>query len=133
MSKHPTLKAVRLDTIVNKYGATFLTDALARYVVEYRNPTTNLTRAQIEHEARQISMLFQTLPVYQVIKFTTPDYYSLGATGNIIVDSIHVKPERYDGHGNIIPARFDTVLVNDGAGEATGGKGMVHYSSYFKY
>lgn len=125
MPKHPTLKAVRLDTIINKYGATLFTDALARYIVEYRNPTANLTRAQIDHEALQISLPFRTLPVYQVIKFTTPDYYSLNATNNtIIVDSVHIKPERHDGHGNLIPARFDTVLVNDGAGETTGVKGI---------
>ncbi|KAG6808332.1 hypothetical protein H0H92_004461, partial [Tricholoma furcatifolium] len=117
MPRHPTLKAVSLDTLVQAYGAAYFRDALARYIAEYRHPNLNLTRAQVERDAAQITLPIRALPVFQNIKFTTPDYIT-GETR--IVDSAHVRPKKSDTRGNIIPSRFDTVLVNLGTGEALG-------------
>ena len=41
--------------------------------------------------------------VFHKIKFTNQD--------DVTVDSIHIQPEQVDGHGRIILAHFDTVLV----------------------
>jgi hypothetical protein len=124
MPKHPTVKAVPLNSIISNYGATFFHDALAHYIAQARNVDQNLTRAQIEHDIQQITLPFQTLPVFQTIKFTTPDYSS-DSRDDIIIDSVHVKPSQHDGHGNVIPACFDTMLVNDGSGGPTGTKGQL--------
>ncbi|KAG6882631.1 hypothetical protein C0992_011166, partial [Termitomyces sp. T32_za158] len=117
MPKHPTIKAVPIDAIVRDYGATYLRDALARYIAQYRQPNVTLSRAQIEHHALHITIPSRTLPVYQTIKFTVPDYIT---GGTHIIDSAHIRPARKDSHGNIVPPRFDTVLVNDGTGGSLG-------------
>ncbi|KAG1764356.1 hypothetical protein EDD22DRAFT_979080 [Suillus occidentalis] len=83
MTKHPTVKRVPLDRIVQDYGATFFTAALARYVVGRNQP--GLSAVQLEREAAHIILPFDT-----------------------------------DKHGHTIPARFDTVLVNEGDGGITG-------------
>lgn len=127
MPKHPSAKAVTLDIIANEYGARYFKDALARYVAQYRKPGTILTRAQIEHEALEVAIPFCAVPVYHIIKFTTPDYIT---HSQLIVDSAHVKPAWHDGHGNLIPARFDTVLVNDGTGGPIGVNGAFILSSF---
>ena len=35
-------------------------------------------------------------------------------------NSIHAHPARKDKHGQTIPGRFDTALINDGTGGDTG-------------
>lgn len=121
MTKHPSLKAVSLADVVGKYGATYFRDALARYVANARFP--GLSAQALEAKARTISMPFRTLPVFHLIKFTTTDFYTTGGPSDVVVDSVHVKPRRIDGRGREVPARFDTVLVNDGTGQEVGLKG----------
>ena len=47
-------------------------------------------------------------------------------------DAVHARPARRDRYGRHVPARFDTVLVNDGTGGPAGvqGKCILHYSSH---
>jgi hypothetical protein len=121
MAKHPTLKSVRLQHLIGGYGAVSFRDALCRYLARFSQPTA--TPAQIAAAARNITLPFSALPVFHRIKFTTPDPYRDAASVDSIVDSVHVEPPREgpDGH---IPARFDTVLVNDGTGQLTGTNGV---------
>ncbi|KAG1903207.1 uncharacterized protein F5891DRAFT_1106185 [Suillus fuscotomentosus] len=117
MTKHPTIKRVQLDRIVREYGATFFTEALARYVVGRNQP--GLSAAQLEREAAHIIIPFDTVATFHRIKFN-----SINARGiqdsSVTVDSVHCQPSQEDKRGHMIPARFDTVLVNEGDGGTTG-------------
>ncbi|KAI0753003.1 hypothetical protein C8Q80DRAFT_1217332 [Daedaleopsis nitida] len=118
--KWPTVKALRFDAAVNSYGATFIRDALARFVVTYKDPS--LTRTEVEHESLRISYPFATLPVFHKIKFILEDAEQLGIMESTH-DVLHAGPARQDRQGQPVPARFDTVLVNDGTGGASGVEG----------
>lgn len=118
MAKWPTMKALRFDAAVNLYGATWIRDALARFIVAYRDPS--LTSAEIERASLDVFYGFGTLPVFHKIKFTLEDAQHLGIM-DATHDAVHARPARRDKQGRHVPARFDTVLVNDGTGAATNG------------
>ncbi|KAF8320234.1 hypothetical protein F5887DRAFT_905168, partial [Amanita rubescens] len=102
MAKEPSKYSVPLDSIVNDYGATYLRDALARFIVQTNSPY--LTRAQVEQRSLYTFLPFLALPVFHRIKFRDAN--------NVIIDAIHVQPARKDKQGRFVPARFDTALVN---------------------
>ncbi|KAJ6528339.1 hypothetical protein DFH09DRAFT_1327742 [Mycena vulgaris] len=119
MTKHPTLKAVKISALIADYGARSFRDALARFIVQFNNPS--LTRAQIETQSGSVALHFNRVPVYHRIKFITEDPYTAGGPENSVVDSIHVQPEKAARSGEELPGRFDTALVNDdGSGGLTG-------------
>ncbi|KAJ7708643.1 hypothetical protein B0H17DRAFT_1124475 [Mycena rosella] len=111
MAKHPTYKSVKFSTIEAKYGAPFFPDALSRYMIQLIDPT--LTRAQIEHDLNTFNIPFNSIPVFQNIKFTISDpcfglltvsvrrlaiiiptpYGNEGPTESV-VESIHVHPSK---------------------------------------
>ncbi|KAJ7862346.1 hypothetical protein B0H14DRAFT_3084655 [Mycena olivaceomarginata] len=79
-----------------------------------------LTAAQIEREAISFDVPFTVVPVFQRIKFSTSDPYANDGPTDSIVDSIHVQPRTTLNNGDHIPARFDTALINTGAGGKVG-------------
>ena len=121
MTKHPSRKSVRFTALVNDYGATFFTDALARYLVTFSHP--NLPLHEVEQHARYFAIPFQTVPVFHKIKYTSRDPYSKNPI-EVVVDSIHAQPRAKRKKGDIQPARFDTALINDGTGDEIGLNGM---------
>ncbi|KAJ7940032.1 hypothetical protein B0H13DRAFT_2226250 [Mycena leptocephala] len=121
MTKHPTLKAVKISTLIADYGAHSFRDALARFIVQFNTPT--LTRAQIEAQSSSLALHFNRVPVYHRIKFITEDPYTAGGPEDSVVDSIHVQPAKSLRSGKDLPGRFDTALVNDGSGGLTGVRG----------
>ncbi|KAJ7649252.1 hypothetical protein B0H17DRAFT_1215342 [Mycena rosella] len=118
MTKGPTCKAVRMDVLVADYGALLFRSALARFIVQFNNPT--FSRAQIEGESRTVALHFNRVPVYHRIKFVTEDPYTAGGPQDSVVDSIHVQPQKTTRSGKQLAGRFDTALVNDGSGGMTG-------------
>ncbi|KAI0715826.1 hypothetical protein C8T65DRAFT_546337, partial [Cerioporus squamosus] len=120
MTKWATIKALRFDHAVRDYGATFIRDALARFVVSYRDPS--LTPAEVERESLHVTYEFSKLPVFHRVKFVLNDAQDLGIMDSTR-DAVHARPARRDRQGRDIPARFDTVLVNEGNGGATGLQG----------
>ncbi|KAF7292558.1 hypothetical protein MIND_01153100 [Mycena indigotica] len=120
MAKNPTIKAARIQTLVETYGATLFREALSQFVVRHSYPA--LTQHEITARARHYTLPFNQLPIFHRIKFTTPDPYTSANDINTIVDSVHVEPSR-QGPSGPIPGRFDTVLVNDGTGGITGTQG----------
>lgn len=114
MTKHPSIKAVSLDTLINDYGATHFREAFAQYTAMTINP--GLTSAQLEKKAENIFIPARHLPVYHRIKFADQSTCQ-------VVDSVHVQPQKRTKHGREMQGRFDTVLINDGTGGATGVKG----------
>ncbi|KAJ7901412.1 hypothetical protein B0H13DRAFT_1461696, partial [Mycena leptocephala] len=116
----PTHKAVRLTRLVTDYGAKFFRDALARYVVHLKFP--DLSHPQIERRSQDLTFSFNSVPVFQRIKFTTEDPYTARGPEDSVVDSIHVQPQKILKNGELLPARFDTA-INDGTGQLTGVSG----------
>lgn len=108
MTHHPSVKAVKISSIINDYGAAFFHAAFARFVVSLHNP--NITRAQVEQQIGDIYLSFQTLPAFHHIKFWNSD--ALGYNGSSdALDSVHITPARINKYHNTIPARFDTVFL----------------------
>jgi hypothetical protein len=123
MTKGPSCKAVQLTDIMNAYSAPFFKDALARFVVSHFNPT--LTRAQVQVQASHIHMPMRTLPVYHKAKFWLGDLTQHRMMSDE-TDVVHAVPARVNKYNNPIPARFDTVLVNNGQGEYLGVDGKFY-------
>ncbi|KAG2096645.1 hypothetical protein BD769DRAFT_1631430 [Suillus cothurnatus] len=117
MTKHPTVKQVQLDCIVQEYGATFFTAALAHFVVGINQP--GLSAVQLEQEAAHIIIPFDTVATFHRIKFNAINAHGI-QDSSITVDSVHCQPSQKDKRGHMIPACFDTVLVNEGDGGITG-------------
>jgi len=119
MPKHPSVNLVPLQTLANEYGATYIRDALARFIVATNHP--DWTARQVEAASLDVFLPFQKLPVYHKIKF----YARLhGQTS--VVDTIHARPvqQKNRRHRHSTAARFDTALVNTGGGQAIGVQGM---------
>ncbi|KAJ7877295.1 hypothetical protein B0H13DRAFT_1893303 [Mycena leptocephala] len=118
MPKHPTQKYVKFRVIEQDFGAKFFTEALTRYVAELSYQT--LTRNQLENAANDVDLFFNSLPVFQRIKFSTSDPYGNNGPEDKIVHAIHVQPGRTLDN---VTARFYTPLVNTGDGGQTGARG----------
>ncbi|KIJ65793.1 hypothetical protein HYDPIDRAFT_109810 [Hydnomerulius pinastri MD-312] len=118
-AKHPSAKAVTLQTLETTYGATYLRAALARFAVKLAKPELN-TRQQ--EDAAQDINLPRALPIFHKIRFNSVDS-SGHCDESQTVDAIHAKPGRKDRQGRGVPARFDTALINLGDGKDTGVKG----------
>ncbi|KAJ7330270.1 hypothetical protein DFH08DRAFT_916532 [Mycena albidolilacea] len=110
MPKHPTQKAVRFTALETEYSAPLFRDALSRYIVQLTEPA--LTSAQMEREAISLDVPFNSVPVFQRVKFSTSDPYACDGPTDSIVDSIHVQLRKTLKNGDHIPARFDTALIN---------------------
>ena len=122
LTKWPSVRAVDLDDVVNKYGARFFREALRRYIVLAQHAGLQLTRSQLEHQILYVNIPFATVSIYHRLKFTTSGDTTLAK--RVTLDSIHVRPERQTKKGSMIPARFDTVLLNLGSGGETGVQGV---------
>ncbi|KIJ12606.1 hypothetical protein PAXINDRAFT_14528 [Paxillus involutus ATCC 200175] len=121
MTKHPSVKAVPIDRVVESYGAQHFRAALARFVVLQTRPNAR-SHAQIEREAEHVHFPFTSVPVYHKIKYNMVD--SQGRKDlSTTIDAVHVKPQGKDSRGRTIPGRFDTVLVNVGDGGERGVQG----------
>ena len=119
MAKWPTVKALKVDAAITRYGATWIQDALARFIAAYRDPS--LTQAEVERASLNIEYRF-ALQVYHKVKFVLEDAQQFGIM-EATRDAVHARPARRDRQGRPVPPRFDTVLVNDGTGGASGVQG----------
>ncbi|TBU39377.1 hypothetical protein BD309DRAFT_1003767 [Dichomitus squalens] len=111
MTKHPSIRAVKITAIPTDYGAYFFRDALARFVSQRNYP--HYTPQQIERESARVFLPFQTLPAYHKVKFWVIDPDVCAAPGTETRDVIHVQPAHKSKRGDVLPGRFDTALVRD--------------------
>jgi hypothetical protein len=130
MSKHPTLKAVSVNDIQEKYGAIHFLGALARFIIQYQHP--DYTKNQIETAASSFHLPITKVSVFHRIKYVSHDVYSMDPLAEQVVDSIHVEPGQYDRYGNLIPGRFDTAIINFNNGGEVGvqGKPSILYARF---
>ncbi|KAI1784619.1 hypothetical protein LXA43DRAFT_976614 [Ganoderma leucocontextum] len=121
IAKWPTVPALRINAAETVYGAPFFRDALARFLVKYRDPTLLKTR-DIEREAGKMVFRFASVPAFNRLKFLLDNAQQLGIM-DITQDVAHARPMRKDGRGRVVPAHFDMVLVNEGTGGSVGVSG----------
>ncbi|KAH9911538.1 uncharacterized protein BXZ73DRAFT_93357 [Epithele typhae] len=110
LPKWPSVRRVSLRTCHDVYGTPFLRDALARFIVSFRDST--LTSAQIERHAVGLFLPFNAVPAFHKIKFHLPSTQQMGIMDEM-QDVAHARPQRTDRRGRVVPARFDTVLVKE--------------------
>jgi hypothetical protein len=118
MTRHPSVRVVSIDALVMDYSATYFCDALARFVMQWRNPA--LPPPAVERNLVNIEILFVKVSTCHRIKYTEGDA--------AIVDSIYIQPKWVDKLGRPVPGRFDTALVHIGREDQTGIHGM--YSNF---
>ncbi|KAG1902405.1 uncharacterized protein F5891DRAFT_1127689 [Suillus fuscotomentosus] len=116
LTKHPSAKAVPIQKLITDYGATYFQQALARYIAQQQNPNEVITRQRLENLSAGIHLPFHAVPVYHKIKWLLTDARGHGDPP-VTVDSIHARPHHNAQRENdVVPARFDTALINDGTG-----------------
>ncbi|CDO71997.1 hypothetical protein BN946_scf184943.g32 [Trametes cinnabarina] len=120
IAKWPSVKALSFDDAAKRYGATYLRDALARFVVQYCDPS--LSAAEVEHAALARPLPLRKVQAFHKLKFSLVDAQELGVM-ETLQDAAHARPERTDRQGRAVPGRFDTVLINDGTGGRSGVQG----------
>ncbi|KAJ6506503.1 hypothetical protein C8R45DRAFT_1050904 [Mycena sanguinolenta] len=126
MTKFPSVYGVKLEALATHYGAEFFTDAFARFVIAFKNPT--FSARQVEHAAADFMTPFQSVSVYHKIKFWNEDPFGQEDHSDTL-DVIHVKPGYTNKRGRLIGGRFDTAIANEGAGEHA----TVLYKSVFVF
>ena len=102
MAQTPSARSVRFDDIVREYGAENILDALADFIAQINH--AGASSAVLQARSRNTLIPFSSVHVFHKIKFTCP-------SSSDIVDTIHVRAERKDPNGRVIPSRFDTALV----------------------
>jgi hypothetical protein len=107
MTLHPSLKAVSYHDLHYQYGASNFQDTLADFIACCNHP--GATKRQLQAHASNTLLPFSSLAVFHKIKFTSKLEGSSHSAE--VIDAIHVQLEQTDIHGQIIPVRFDTVLV----------------------
>ena len=110
MAQTPSRKAVPFPDIFWKYSAPLFQDTLADFIAGVNNPGLGVRALRVR--AANTLLPFRTVRVYHNIKFMARS----DAQELEIVDAVHVWPEQKDSCGWIIPARFDTVLIQ-GSGQ----------------
>jgi hypothetical protein len=105
MTRYPTLGRVSFNDIVNMYGAVDFQDQLGDFLAHLRDPS--LSGRALHNRGENTLIAFRHVPVFHKIKFAT-------TKDGAVIDGIHIRPEQVDKRGRIIPARFDTVLVQTG-------------------
>lgn len=110
LAKYPSVKAVPIQKLINDYGAMHFARCLSEYLTWARNPT--ISRRQVTSQARNLYIPLINFPVYHFLKFMKPDRY--GTSSEVVADIIHAQPSRKNSRNQVIPARFDTVLLDTG-------------------
>jgi hypothetical protein len=122
MTKHPSLKAVPISTISDRYSATFFREALAQYVVRTDNP--NATRSEIEDCLESFTLPITKFPVFHRIKFISAHCFQ---SKTRTIDSVHAQPSQMDKRDRRVAGRFDTVLVSNERTDSTGIEGALPF------
>jgi hypothetical protein len=104
MTQHPTINRVSFEDIVYNYGAVDFQDLLGDFIAHLREP--HISGQALRNRGGNTLIPFRHVPVYHKIKFRDID--------DVIVDSVHIRPDQVDACGRTMQARFDTVLVRTG-------------------
>ncbi len=106
MARNPSIKNVVFDILAQRYGAVNFLDTLANFLVQVNN--LRMSGNALRSRASNLLITFSGVPVFHKIKFMASTSDSKESE---ILDSIQARPEQRDANGWVIPARFDTALV----------------------
>jgi len=107
MAQNPEKGQVLFDVLARYYGALDFQDMLANFITQLNYPDTS--GGALWNRTYDTHIPFTCVPVYHKMKFTNKSE---------IADVVHVWLEQKDSHGWIIPAQFDTALVQTSKGES---------------
>ena len=111
LAQTPKKGRIHFDVLANDYGAVDFQDALADFIAQHNHP--GRSGAALRDLAHDTHIPFTRVPVHHSIKFTKRSEFKQSE----IADVVLVRPEQSDSRGRIIPARFDTVLVQSSTGK----------------
>lgn len=120
MTKHPSEKAVSFEDIVVNYNAHGFQHALIHFIVKKQQP--HLSFDQVEAEVPRTPLAWNTVAVYHKARFWLGNR-EVSRLQSDEFDVVHANPKRINTQDKDVPARGDTVLVNEGTGEYIGLKG----------
>ncbi len=108
LAKNPSATSVSFAKLATDYGALHFEEAVNRFISDYKDPPKDNRRRRISF----YSVPFNAVDVWHRVKFGVPNLQVLDASATL--QSVHVEPKR-DGEvsGRVLPARFDTVIVNE--------------------
>ena len=122
MAQTPTIKAVSFQDIDGKYHTNNFQDDLADFIAKVNYPGASSAALRVHAEDTLIP--FHAVPVFHRMRFVHRNDCDEEET----MDVVYIRPEEVDLHGQIVPARFDTVLVRNKQDHAhTGNKGKCSY------
>ncbi|THH20201.1 hypothetical protein EW146_g1111 [Bondarzewia mesenterica] len=122
IARFPNVKAARFTTLETAYGAIDFRVALARFIIQLREPY--LSAQQVTRQATHLSQSFrfQSVPTFHKIKFWNADAQGRENVQETL-DAALARPKYKDTQGRDVAGRFDTVLVNLGDGRDSGIEG----------
>ena len=114
---------VHIINLLPVYGIQYFSVALACFIALTNN--SHLAVWELEDIAATMNIPFGSVPVWHRVKYVRED----PVTGTIsTADSLYVQPAQRAKCGVVIPARFDTALINNGSGGYTGVSGTFPFS-----
>ena len=116
MAQSPSKGKVTFHSLASDFCELAFQDALADFIVQLNYP--GASRNTLRKHAHNTHIPFSHIPVYHKIKFTGHGNHN----DSEIMDCVHVRPEQRVSRGRIIPARFDTVLVQGDKGKSRFGQ-----------
>jgi hypothetical protein len=128
MTKWPSVRSVSFSDLENKYGALDLVNKLIKFVVKHNNP--DLGPARLKYMENNTLVPHSPVSVFHKVLFWNHSQF-LGEDDKETHDAIHVRPDRYNKQGQIIPGRFDTVLIKQGDTQVNPNNHSIH--SKFNY
>jgi hypothetical protein len=120
MAQNPERRQVPFNILATEYGALDFQDMLAKFIAQLNHP--RVSGGALQNHTHDTHIPFTHVPVFHKIKFTTSNTFNKTE----IADIVHVWPEQKDSCGRIIPARFDTILVETSKGQLD----SVHTGNY---
>lgn len=120
MTREPSAKAVPIHRLISDYGATDFERCLAQFIARFNYPDASPRELKII--AARVLIRFDRVPVYHKAKFWGADFPRYRHASDEY-DVVHATPSRFNKRVDRIPGRFDTALVNTGAGRTVGVSG----------
>jgi len=110
MAQNPKKQQANFGALARDYGTLDFQDMLAEFITQVNRP--GISGGALWDRAHDTHIPFTCVSVFHKIKFTRS-----GVSKELeIVDIVHVWPEQNDLRRQIIPAHFDTVLVETNKG-----------------
>ncbi|KAI0038880.1 hypothetical protein FA95DRAFT_1504949 [Auriscalpium vulgare] len=110
LTRAPSVKAVSFANVSARYGAERFDNAMARYILEWNNPTWSAAR--VKRIAETYALPFRSVAAFHKVKFWHPDAQGRDDVPQTL-DAIHARPGYRDTQRRHQAGRFDTALVDD--------------------